>query len=518
MLLLAKKKKIFFVARKKFFFLARKKNIFFFCQQQQKNFFFLVCEKIKGMVEKKMLAACPCCMPPWQSQRAVAKLTYCQMVAKPPVYKAVNGTNIDDDTNIDKDIKEILKLKWTNETGIQTDDMEEGREELSKKFLKVLNVFKTSLQEEEIVKYVDTTNNVVVFGDIHGQYTTLLKWFEKVGWPKDTPNQTYIFLGDYIDRGKNSLMVMMTLLTLRHKYPTRVYLLRGNHEDHEVCSVYGFSQECDTVFKDKDKVVYMMFVKEIFMNLPMVLVLNKKYMCMHGGPCESMNLKQINKEEKVVFLSDNEQLGQIAWNDPNDRILYFERSARCGDDRDCEYKTYGVKAVERVLNRHNDLGLELRLDTILRAHQVYKSGLHVWTLPKPRTKWCDGGFLKLNVPNAREVCLSKCALPETRTCPENRSITNETMGCFLNWRAAVCEPEKKTETPRVMTIFSAECYENISNSGAILIIKGNGPDLKEVVDSSGNSVKTQKGGEEYFIFMPPDCTRNYDLPIADKVF
>jgi serine/threonine-protein phosphatase PP1 catalytic subunit len=74
-----------------------------------------------------------------------------------------------------------------------------------------------------------------ICGDIHGQFQDLLGLFEKCEWPNE--DNPFLFLGDYVDRGKQSIETMCLLIALKLKFPSHFHILRGNHE----CAVLFFT-------------------------------------------------------------------------------------------------------------------------------------------------------------------------------------------------------------------------------------------------------------------------------------
>lgn len=128
------------------------------------------------------------------------------------------------------------------------------------------------------------------------QYVDLIRLFEMCGFP---PQANYLFLGDYVDRGKQSLETILLLLCYKIKFPENFFLLRGNHECanvtrggfgwHEIKSVltiavYGFYDEC----KRRTNIKTWKTFIDVFNTLPIASIVASKIFCVHGGLSPSL--------------------------------------------------------------------------------------------------------------------------------------------------------------------------------------------------------------------------------------
>ncbi|CAI0457953.1 unnamed protein product [Linum tenue] len=188
-------------------------------------------------------------------------------------------------------------------------------------------------------------------GDIHGQYSDLLRLFESGGFP---PRANYLFLGDYVDRGKQSLETICLLLAYKIKYPENFFLLRGNHECASVNRIYGFYDEC----KRRYSVRLWKVFTDCFNCLPVAALVDDKILCMHGGLSPDLHsLDQIRNLPRPTAIPESGLLCDLVWSDPSREVRGWG-----ANERGVSY-TFGADRVAEFLRKHD-------LDLICRAHQV----------------------------------------------------------------------------------------------------------------------------------------------------
>jgi serine/threonine-protein phosphatase PP1 catalytic subunit len=168
-----------------------------------------------------------------------------------------------------------------------------------------------------------------------------LRLFEYGGFP---PESNYIFLGDYVDRGKQSLETICLLLAYKIKYPENFFLLRGNHECASINRIYGFYDECKRRYNIK---LWKTFT-DCFNCLPVAAIIDEKIFCMHGGLSpELSNMEQIRRIMRPTDVPDTGLLCDLLWSDPEKDMNGWEEN-----DRGVSF-VFGGDIVSVFLKKHD---------------------------------------------------------------------------------------------------------------------------------------------------------------------
>ena len=142
---------------------------------------------------------------------------------------------------------------------------------------------------------------------LNPRFHDLLRLFEHCGFP---PDANYLFLGDYVDRGKNGLETICLLLAYKIKYPENFFLLRGNHECASINRIYGFYDECKRRYNIK---MWKKF-QDAFNVLPFAAVVDEKIFCIHAGLSPDLNSpEQIKRIMRPTDVPDSGAQRQMAW-------------------------------------------------------------------------------------------------------------------------------------------------------------------------------------------------------------
>uniref|UniRef100_A0A6B2LAU3 Serine/threonine-protein phosphatase n=1 Tax=Arcella intermedia TaxID=1963864 RepID=A0A6B2LAU3_9EUKA len=189
----------------------------------------------------------------------------------------------------------------------------------------------------------------------------MMEIFNKVA-KKQPPEAKYLFLGDYVDRGYFSVESVSLVVALKVRHPSRVYLIRGNHESRQITQVYGFYDEC--LRKYSTPAVWKYFT-DLFDFMPLAVLVDERIFCVHGGLSPALKtIDDIRALDRVVEVPHDGPICDLIWSDPDDRVGWGVSPRGAG-------WTFGQTKTEEW-NRTNNLILTAR------AHQLVMEGFQ-WT-------------------------------------------------------------------------------------------------------------------------------------------
>lgn len=218
---------------------------------------------------------------------------------------------------------------------------------------KLCDMAREVLNKEDNVQHVSLP--VTICGDVHGQFHDLMELF-KIGGP--CPDNNYLFMGDYVDRGYYSVETVSFLVCMKVRYPDRITILRGNHESRQITQVYGFYDECLRKYGSAN--VWRLFT-DLFDSFPITALVENKIFCLHGGLSPMIeNIDQIRDLNRNQEVPHEGPMCDLLWSDPDDRGGWGISPRGAGF-------TFGQDISEQF-NHTNDL------DFIARAHQLVMEG------------------------------------------------------------------------------------------------------------------------------------------------
>ena len=251
---------------------------------------------------------------------------------------------------------------------------------------------------------------VTVVGDIHGQFFDMIEIFKIGGFCPDTnylflgelstrvlvraveilfpvvvqhetlatlePHQSFANIlyhpGDYVDRGLFSVETISLLVCLKLRYPSRVHLIRGNHESRGVTQSYGFYTECNRKYGNAN--VWHYFT-DMFDFLTLSVVINNQIFCVHGGLSPSIHsIDQIKIIDRFREIPHEGPMADLVWSDPDPERDEFSLSPRGAG------YTFGAQVVKKFLDVN-------KMNHILRAHQLCQEGYQVLYDDRLSTVW-----------------------------------------------------------------------------------------------------------------------------------
>lgn len=317
-----------------------------------------------------------------------------------------DGTQVSTLERVCKDVQAPAMFPPTDEQLFSTDDPKKP----NLPFLKQHLYREGRLTEEQALYIIEEGTKILkqepnllemdapitVCGDIHGQYYDLMKLFEVGGDPAET---RYLFLGDYVDRGYFSVDCVLYLWSLKIWFPNTLWLLRGNHECRHLTDYFTFKLECKHKYSEK---VYEACM-ESFCALPLAAVMNKQFLCIHGGLSPELHTLEDFKEiDRFREPPTHGLMCDLLWADPLEEFGQEKTSEYFIHNhvRGCSY-FFSYPAACNFLEKNNLL-------SIIRAHEAQDAGYRMYR--KTRTTGFPSVMTIFSAPNYLDVYNNKAAV------------------------------------------------------------------------------------------------------------
>ncbi|XP_054846564.1 serine/threonine-protein phosphatase with EF-hands 2 [Eublepharis macularius] len=322
------------------------------------------------------------------------------------------------------------------------------------------------------------SEEITVCGDLHGQLNDLFLIFYKNGLP--SPQKRYVFNGDFVDRGKQSIEILIILFAFLLIYPKEVHLNRGNHEDYMINLRYGFTKEVMRKYREHGTKI-LKLLRHVFSSLPLATLIDQKVLIVHGGVSDMTDLEQLaqvdrrkifslltQRRKSEKFLRPKE-VATAGISDVSQQPSFFKRVQQSVID--------DLQSCRRLAGLVQNRGLETSTSTPLASvSEVDVKSYESVEVEQSEIKqvidilWSD--------PHPHEGC--RMNGERGGGCYFGPDVTENILqkhGLQLLIRSHECKPEgyEFCHNRKVITIFSASNYYAIgSNRGAYLKL---GPDL-----------------------------------------
>ncbi|NWW81471.1 PPE1 phosphatase, partial [Climacteris rufus] len=257
--------------------------------------------------------------------------------------------------------------------------------------LQLLSETRRVLKEMPNITHLSTSysKEITVCGDLHGNLDDLLLIFYKNGLPSE--QNRYVFNGDFVDRGKNSMEILILLFAFLLIYPNDLHLNRGNHEDYIMNLRYGFTKEVSKKYKDHWKQI-LCLLRDVFSWLPLATIIDSKVLILHGGISDTTDLDFLSALERNKLKSlmrppksvrdrqeqmkkrtpttkpskhiANQHILDILWSDPRNQNGCTPNKSRGGG---CYF---GPDVTAKLFERYN-------LKMLIRSHEFKPEGYEI---------------------------------------------------------------------------------------------------------------------------------------------